>query len=140
MEEHFPFKEVVEGSSPSGGTNEFYPRMNIKLVEDKISLQELREVAKEFYSTMIKGVVDIEKEIAVFGGEYHADANEIILKNGSRQSDVWGFNIYLDKPRESWIEYVSLINIRPQAGNMEMEIQDRDIRDKVKAILHSKIE
>ena len=114
--------------------------MNIKLVEDKVSLQELREVAKEFYSTMIKGVVDIEKEIAVFGGEYHADANEVILKNGSRQSDVWGFNIYLDKPRESWIEYVSLINIRPQAGNMEMEIQDRDIRDKVKAILHSKIE
>ena len=52
--------------------------MNIKIVEDKISLQELREVAKEFYSTMIKGVVDVEKEIAAFGGEYHADANEML--------------------------------------------------------------
>jgi hypothetical protein len=114
--------------------------MNIKIVEDKISLQELREVAKEFYSTMIKGVVDVEKEIVAFGGEYHADANEIMLEAGSRQSDVWGFNIYFDKPREAWIEYVSLINIRPQAGNMEMEIQDKNIRDKMKAIINSKIE
>ena len=140
MEEHFPFKEVVVGSSPTQGTREFYRSMNIKLVEDKISLQELREVAKEFYSTMIKGVVDVEKEIAAFGGEYHADANKIILENGSRQSDVWGFNIYFDKPRESWIEYVSLINIRPQAGNREMEIQDKNIRDKMKAIINSRIE
>ena len=115
------------------------PVMNIKIVEEKISLQELREIAKEFYSTMIKGVVDVEREIVAFGGEYHADANERILENGSRQSDVWGFNIYLDKPRESWIEYVSLINIRPQAGNMEMEIQNKNIRDKMKTILHSKI-
>src|SRR3989344_7308908 len=114
--------------------------MNIKIVEEKISLQELREIAKEFYITMAKGVVDIEKEIVVFGGEYHADANEIILENGSLQSDVWGFNVYFDKPRDSWIEYISLINIRPQAGNMEMEVQDENIKDKMKTIINSKIE
>lgn len=113
--------------------------MNIKIVEDKISLEELREIAQEFYETMLKGVVDIKKEIVVFGGEYHADANEIILENGSRQSDVWGFNIYFDRPRDSWIEYISMINIRPQAGNMEMEIQDKDIKDKMKTIINSKI-
>ncbi|MBI4225359.1 MAG: hypothetical protein HY617_03435 [Candidatus Sungbacteria bacterium] len=114
--------------------------MNIKIVENTISLQELREVAKEFYGTMVKGVVDIEKEIAAFGGEYHADANQIIRARGSNQSDVWGFNVYFDRPRDSWIEYISLINIRPQAGNMGMEIQDQDIRDKIKAIINSKIE
>ena len=114
--------------------------MNIKIIEDNISLQELREVAKEFYSTMIKGVVDVKREIVAFGGEYHADANERILENGSRQSDVWGFNMYFDKPRESWIEYISLINIRPQAGNMKMEVQDEHIRDTMKAIINSKIE
>jgi len=114
--------------------------MDIKIVEDVISLRELREIAEEFYTTMVKGVVDIEKEIVAFGGEYHADANEIIIENGSRQSDVWGFNVYVDRPRDSWIEYVSLINIRPQAGNMEMEIQDNNIRDTIKAIINSKIE
>ncbi|MBI4086128.1 MAG: hypothetical protein HY433_02725 [Candidatus Liptonbacteria bacterium] len=114
--------------------------MNIKIVEDKISLRELREIAQEFYTTMVKGVVDIEKEIVAFGGEYHADANEVMMENGSRQNDVWGFNVYFDRPRESWIEYISLINIRPKAGNMEMEIQDKNIRDKMEAIINSKIE
>ena len=114
--------------------------MNIKIVENKISLLELREVAKEFYVTMVKGVLDIEKEIIAFGGEYHADANEILIESGSRQSDVWGFNIYFDRPRDSWIEYVSLINIRPKAGNMEMEIKDNAIRNKMKTIINSKIE
>lgn len=113
--------------------------MKIKIVEDKISLQELREIAEEFYVTMVKGVIDIEKEIIAFGGEYHADANEVIIESGSRQSDVWGFNIYFNRPRDSWIEYISLINIRPQAGNMEMEIQDNTVRNKIKTIINSKI-
>ena len=77
--------------------------MNIKIVENKISLLELREVAKEFYVTMVKGVLDIEKEIIAFGGEYHADANEILIESGSRQSDIWGFNLYFDRPRDSCI-------------------------------------
>ena len=114
--------------------------MNIKIVEDKISLDELIEIAKEFYISMVKGAADIEKEIIAFGGEYHADANEILIENGSRQSDVWGFNVYFDRPRDSWIEYISLINIRPQANNLEMEIQDQGIRDKMKLIINSKIE
>ena len=113
--------------------------MNIKIVEDKITLGEIREIAKEFYVSMIKGVVDIEKEIVAFGGEYHADANEILIENGSLQSDVWGFNIYFERPKDSWIEYVSLINIRPQANNLEMEIKDKDIRKRMKTIINSKI-
>jgi hypothetical protein len=104
--------------------------MNIKIVEDPISLEELRELAREFYVTMIKGVVDIEKEIVAFGGEYHMDANRILLEHGSNQSDIWGFNVELDRPRDSWIEYVSLINIRPLDGNRDMEVQDKTIRAK----------
>ena len=88
---------------------------------------------------MIKGVVDIGKEIVAFGGEYHIDSNNILINNGSSQSDIWGFNILFDKPRESWIEYVSLINIRPHANNFDMEVQDAAIRDKMKKIVNSKI-
>src|SRR3989338_4530878 len=113
--------------------------MNIKIVEEHISLDELREIAKEFYGSMMKGVVDIEKEIVAFGGEYHMDANRMLLGQGSTQNNVWGFNIYLDKPRDSWIEYVSLINIRPQANNRDMEVQDEGIRAIMKRIIDSKI-
>ncbi|MDO8593426.1 MAG: DUF5674 family protein [bacterium] len=111
----------------------------IKIIEDSIPLDELREIAKEFYGTMVKGVVDIEKGIVAFGGEYHMDSNIMILDHGSRQGDVWGFNIYPDMPRNSWIEYVSLINIRPLANNRDMEVQDPQIRARMKEIIESKI-
>ncbi len=113
--------------------------MNIQVVENQITVDELRQIAKEFYVTMIKGVVDIDKEIIAFGGEYHMDANNILTAQGSDQNDVWGFNIELDMPRDSWIEYTSLINIRPLAGNRDLEVQDARIRAKMKRIIDAKI-
>ena len=113
--------------------------MNIVIVENQISVDELKRIAKEFYVTMIKGVVDLEEEVIAFGGEYHMDSNRVLLERGSKQSNVWGFNIELDRRRDSWIEYVSLINIKPQAGNRDMEVQDKAIRAKMKYIIDSKI-
>lgn len=113
--------------------------MTIKIVEGKISLDELRELAKEYYVDMVKGVVDIEHGVAAFGGEYHMDANVKILEHGSKQVDVWGFNVYPDRPQKEWIEYTSLINIRPQAGNRTMEVGNEEIRKKMKEIIDSKI-
>lgn len=113
--------------------------MKIKIIEDHISVDELREIAKEFYGSMVKGVVDIERNVIAVGGEYHMDSNVVLLDNGSKQGDVWGFNIYPDMPRDSWIEYVSLINIRPVANNRDMEVQDVEIRAKMEEIIDSKI-
>ncbi|KKR46937.1 MAG: hypothetical protein UT80_C0013G0024 [Parcubacteria group bacterium GW2011_GWC1_40_13] len=113
--------------------------MIIRIVDDSISLDELREIAKEYYIDMIKGVADISKEIIAVGGEYHMDANMKILENGSIQSDVWGFNILLDRPRDERIEFTSLINIRPLAGNRSMEVEDEEIRKKMSDIINRKI-
>ena len=113
--------------------------MTTKIVEKSISLAELRELAKEFYATMIKGVVDIEQEIVAFGGEYHMDANTILIEHGSSQRNIWGFNIELKQPKDSWIKYTSLINIRPQDGNTVMEVLDDGIRAKMKSLINAKI-
>jgi len=113
--------------------------MIIRIVDDSISLDELREIAKEYYIDMIKGVADISKEIIAVGGEYHMDANMKILENGSIQSDVWGFNILLDRPKDERIEFTSLINIRPLAGNRSMEVEDEEIRKKMSDIINRKI-
>ena len=109
--------------------------MNIKIIDKKISDSELREIAKEFYDEMIKGVVDINLEILAMGGEYHMDANVVLIDNGSKQQDVWGFNWYFDRKGEERIEYVSLINIRPKQNNRTMEVQDIELRDKMKNII-----
>ncbi|MEK7531585.1 MAG: DUF5674 family protein [Patescibacteria group bacterium] len=116
--------------------------MNIKLIaEEKITISELKEIAQEFYITMIKGAVDIEKGIVVFGGEYHIDASAFLTeKTGSKSDDIWGFNIYLDQPKEEWIEYRALINIKPVHGNRSMIISDKKIRDRIQTLVNSKIE
>jgi hypothetical protein len=115
--------------------------MNIKVIKDNVKIDDLIELAKETYHPMIKGVVDIENEIMAFGGEYHMDANKVLLEQGSVQSDVWGFNVYLNKgdDRENWIEYMSLINIRPLQNNFDMEIQDKEIKNKIKNIINKQI-
>ena len=92
--------------------------MNIKIIRDKMTKLELEELAKEFYVEMIKGVVDIKKEIIALGGEWHMDANLVLIEDGSKQENLWGFNVYLNKPKGKMVEYNSLINIRPKQGNM----------------------
>src|SRR3990170_1576739 len=88
--------------------------MPIKIIDKKITESELREIAKDFYIDMIKGVADVERGILAMGGEYHMDANAIIIENGSRQQNVWGFNWYFDRTGDERIEYVSLITSAPR--------------------------
>ena len=109
--------------------------MNIKIIDKKISESELREIAKDFYVEMVKGVVDIEREILAMGGEYHMDANNVLIENDSKQQNVWGFNWYFDKSGDERIEYISLINIRPKQGNRVMEVQDASLCDKMKSVI-----
>lgn len=109
--------------------------MGIKIIKNPISEKDLLEIAKDFYTDMIKGVVDIEREILAMGGEYHIDANTVLIENGSKQENIWGFNWYFNKASDERIEYVSLINIRPAQGNRAMEVQDAFLRDNMKIII-----
>ncbi len=83
----------------------------------------------------MEGVVDIEREILAMGGEYHMDANMVLIENGSQQHNVWGFNWYFNRTGDDRIEYVSLINIRPAQGNRAMEVRDATLRDTMKVII-----
>ena len=113
--------------------------MDIRIIESEIPLDDVRDIAKEFYVSMVKGVADLEQEIIALGGEYHMDANMKILENGSIQADVWGFNIFFDRSQDERIEFTSLINIRPLAGNRSMEVEDESIRKKMRDIINRKI-
>lgn len=110
--------------------------MNIKIIKEKISKEELEELAKEFYVEMVKGVADIERGIVALGGEWHIDANQVLIADGSLQQNLWGFNIYLDKR----IEYFSLINIRPAQNNRTLEVEDAEIRQKMYDIINMLVE
>lgn len=112
----------------------------IVIVREPISKEEAAQIGVPWYEDFIKGVVDIERSIIALGGEYHMDANVVLIENGSEQQNVWGFNIYPEKDGESWIEYVSLINIRPAQGNRGMVVEDEALRKKIRNVVESLIQ
>ena len=114
--------------------------MNVQLVNSRIDHAALIKFAKENYGEMIKGVVDVTREIVALGGELHADAQAALLQDGSRPEDIWGFNIYVEKPRQQRMDYTSFINVRPSAGNRSMEIQDHVLRKRIRTIVDSLVE
>ena len=111
----------------------------MKLV-DKITVSELREMASTMYGTLVKAVVDIKKEILVVDAELHADQEKYLLENGSDQNDLWGINLYPeDVGTENFIEFDSMINIRPRKGNRSRDVEDDALRKDIIRIVNAKV-
>ncbi len=108
--------------------------MTIKIIKEKIKRDELGK-------DTIKAVVDIEKKIMAIWGEFHSDASIVLVEQeGSNQEDVWGINIYPEKEKNEWLEFSSLINIKPLKNNRDVEIKSEEIKDKIKNIVNRLIE
>lgn len=114
--------------------------MNIKIIKELILLQQLKKIAEGNYGKMVRGIIDVNLEIIALGGELHADAEAILLQNGSEQKNLWGFNIYTDKPDNERIEYSSFINVRPNQNNRSLEIQSSELKSKIRKIIDSLVE
>jgi Protein of unknown function (DUF5674) len=105
--------------------------MEISIIRDAISKKSLREVASQQFGDMVKAVVDVEQGIMAISGELHSDEEAILLDKGSRQSNIWGINLYPDKPVEEWIEFDSMINVRPSGGNRSRYVESAEIREAI---------
>ncbi len=99
--------------------------------EEKITITELKEMAKKMFGNLVKAVVDIEQEFMVVDASLHADQEAYLLENGSNQEYLWGINIYPDLDGENMIEFDSMINLRPYQGNRSRNIEDKNIREKI---------
>lgn len=111
--------------------------MEIKVVQDKITLSGLEEFAKAKFGDMVKAVVDLEKGIMAIGGELHADEEAVLLEQGSKQKNLWGINIYPALKGEEFIEFDSMINVRPSQGNRSRSVEDKNIQEKIKQIVNN---
>lgn len=102
---------------------------------EKTQLQDLELKGK--YGGLVKAVVDIQRAVIVAGVAMHADAEGQLLEMGSRQNDLWGINLYLQETGDEWIEFDSVINIRPSQGNDSRSVEDPAIRQKIREIVNS---
>ena len=84
--------------------------------------------------------MDVEKGIIAIDAELHSDLETLLLGNGSKQENLWGINLCPFKNKNDFIEYTSLINIRPHQDNPSMEIENEGIKEKVKKTVGKLIE
>lgn len=109
--------------------------MNIEIVRNNITKQELADRAKEQFGDWIKAVVDIEKNIMAVGGDLHADEEAVLIDDGSDQKNCWGINIWFEKSRDEWIQFDSMINVRPSVGNRSRTIENEEVKEKIRKII-----
>ncbi|HPU94772.1 MAG TPA: DUF5674 family protein [Candidatus Gracilibacteria bacterium] len=108
----------------------------MQLVTQKITIPELAEMSKKMFGNLVKAVVDIEKKIMVVDADLHADEEAFLLENGSQQKDLWGINLYPEIQDENWIEFDSMINLRPSQNNRTRSVDDPKIQEQIIKIVN----
>ena len=104
---------------------------DIRILKNPITKVELKEIAKERFGDLVKVVVDTEKGIMAIGGELHADEEAVLLENGSIQQNLWGINLYPDVQDDNWIEFDSMINVRPSQDNRSRGVDSEKIKQHI---------
>jgi len=109
----------------------------MELVEASIAMAELRSMAESRFGDLVKAVVDIRRTVMAVDADLHSDEEALLLEHGSIQADLWGINLYPDLPAEEWIEFDSMINIRPSQANRSRGIDDPELRRRIVAVVDS---
>lgn len=93
--------------------------------------EEIKKLQEQF-DVYIKTVIDIKRKICSAGADRHFESEQILLGDGSKQSDLWGGGIDLGT---KIIDYQSFINIRPNDNNNSDEIGSPKIREEFERLM-----
>lgn len=105
-------------------------------IVDKISIKELQEMAKKMFGELVKADVDVVRKLVIVDMPMNYDGEQELMQNGSKQADIWGINLHPDDfGTDDFIEFDSMINIRPSNGNPSKDVLDKAIRTNIKSII-----
>jgi len=108
----------------------------IEIVRKSVGLPHLRALAEGLFGDLVKAVVDVDRGIMAIAGELHADEEALLLDDGSAQASLWGINLYpAEHGTPGWIEFDSMVNVRPRQGNRSRSVDDPEVRDRIAAII-----
>ncbi|MBI4708068.1 MAG: hypothetical protein HY761_09115 [Candidatus Omnitrophica bacterium] len=103
----------------------------MKIIIEIISLNELKQLATDTFGNLVKAVVDVDRELVALDAELHPDLEALLLENGSKQHSLWGTNFYPELQGDEFIEFDSMINLRPSRGNKSRGVENEIIRNKI---------
>ena len=111
----------------------------MEIIDKSVTRQYVADMQDNFFGDMVKGVVDIERGLLAVDAELHADLEMVLLENGSQQFDLWGINLYPGLDGEDFIEFDSMINIRPYQDNPSRDVLNPEIRERIKSVVNKLI-
>ena len=103
----------------------------MQILHQNISLRELKSIAEAMFGDMVKAVVDVDLELLALDAELHSDLEALLLQDGSKQASLWGINLYPEVSGDDFIEFDSMINVRPSAGNRSRGVENTAVREKI---------
>ncbi len=66
----------------------------------------------------------------------HSDEESFLLSTGSGQSDLWGINLYPELTGDDFVEFDSMINLRPSQGNSSRGVDDPEIQTQIRDLVN----
>lgn len=111
----------------------------MKIITETLLLSELKQMAVVTFGNLVKAVIDTDSEIIAVDAELHSDLEALLLENGSKQKNLWGINLYPEMKGDDFVEFDSMINMRPSQGNRSRGIENEEMRNKIVAIVKKRI-
>ncbi|MBI4598093.1 MAG: hypothetical protein HY737_06835 [Candidatus Omnitrophica bacterium] len=109
------------------------------IVRDALKREKLQELAAGRFGDMVKAVVDVERGLVAIDAELHSDLEALLLEDGSQQRDLWGINLYPELAGAEFIEFDSMINMKPSQGNRSRGVEDEAVRAHITEIVAKRI-
>ena len=111
----------------------------MKIITETLLPGELKQMAVATFGNLVKAVVDVDRDVIAVDAELHADLEAFLLEDGSKQKNLWGINLYPEIQVDGFIEFDSMINMRPSQGNRSRGIENEETRKKIIAVVAKRI-
>ncbi|MDO8547781.1 MAG: DUF5674 family protein [Nitrospirales bacterium] len=112
----------------------------MRIITETLSINDLKKMAADMFGDIVKAVTDIDRELIAVDAELHSDLEARLLEDGSQQKHLWGINLYPEASGDEFIEFDSMINVRPSQDNRSRGVESEAIRVKIIQIVGKRIE
>ena len=109
------------------------------IIRETLTFEDLTEMAARMFGDLVKAVVDVDRGLLAVDAELHANLEDLLLQDGSAQRSLWGINLYPEVQGDQFIEFDSMINMRPSQANRSRGVEDEAIRGRIIAVVEKRI-